>query len=69
LNLPGVATRADNKIIGKATRGFVEFEDGDIVRLFLLGGCNGVHDLPLQFGFLSHEFQFQFQFQDLGRIR
>jgi hypothetical protein len=55
LNLPGVATGADDKKISKPAGGLVELEHGDVFRLFFLGGGDGVHHLALQFVFLRHE--------------
>lgn len=55
LNLPGVATGADDEVIGKTARCLIQFEDGEVLGLLFLGGGNGIGDLLLQFGFLSHE--------------
>jgi hypothetical protein len=55
LNLSGVATGADDEIIGEAAGRLVELEQGDVLRLFFLGGGNDIGDLPLQFVLLSHE--------------
>lgn len=37
LNLPGVATRADDKIIGECPGGFVHLQDSDVFGLFGFG--------------------------------
>ena len=37
LNLPRVATRADDKIIGERPGGLVHFQDGDVFGLFGFG--------------------------------
>ncbi len=47
LDLPRVATRADDKVIGEATVRLVQFERGDVGRLLLLAGGNSSRDLTL----------------------
>jgi len=55
LNLPRVATGANNEIIGEAAGGFVQLEHSEILGFLFLGGRQGIGDLPLQFIFLRHE--------------
>ncbi len=50
LNLPRVATRADDKIVGKAAVRLVEFERGNVSRLLLFAGGYGGGDLVLEVG-------------------
>ena len=42
LNLPRVATRADDEVISKRPGRFVHFQDGDIFGFFGLGGLHCV---------------------------
>ena len=45
LNLPRVATRADDKIIGERPRGFFQLQDGDVFRLFVFARVDGFQHL------------------------
>ena len=51
LNLPGVATGANNKEVGEAARGLVQLEDGLILGLFGRARFDRLIDLPFHFGF------------------
>jgi len=42
LNLPRVATRADEKVISKRPGGLIHLQDGDVFGLLGLGGLDGV---------------------------
>lgn len=55
LNLPRVATGADDEIIGEAAGRLVQLEHGEVFGFLFLGGGHGIGDLPLQFSFLRHE--------------
>lgn len=55
LNLPRVATGANNEIIGEAAGRLVQFEHGEVLGFFFLGGGQRIGDLPLQFILLRHE--------------
>ncbi len=45
LNLPRVATRADDEVIGECPGGFIHLQDGDIFGFFGLGGLYCVEQL------------------------
>jgi hypothetical protein len=42
LNLPGVATRADDKVIGERPGGFIHLQDSDVFGLFGFGRLDRV---------------------------
>ncbi len=56
LDLPRVATRADDEIIGEAAMRLIEFERGHVGRLLFLTGANGGCHLTLQLGGLVSRF-------------
>ena len=66
LNLPGVATRADDKVIGERPGGFVHLQDGDVFGLFGFGRLYRVEYLShSRVRFLGHSFsQVQFRVRD-----
>src|SRR5207237_4404736 len=56
LNLPRIRPAAHDKIIGKCSGAFLQFQDGNLFRLLLLASVNGLRYLSLQI-VLLHEME------------